>query len=253
MPIEMTMEIKVERLKTILVAHATGTPNNARDDQEYKALRTELMADPAIKGKLPKFVHINRTLSEFWGFIKQKSPSYQGRRDYLRDEFDPLLTFLEKSSSAFPIEDSGKLLLEKVDLPHIRKAWEKGLKRIKENDIDGAITSARALIETACKHILDEMEESYSDDMDLPKLYKFTASKLNLAPGQHSEQIIKQILQGCMSAIEGLGALRNKEGDAHGKSKVTFKPVPRHAELAINLAGTLTVFLVEVNEARKAK
>ncbi len=31
--------------------------------------------------------------------------------------------------------------------------------------------------------------------------------------------------------------------DTHSQGKQNFKPLPRHAELAVNLAGTMAVFL----------
>lgn len=81
-------------------------------------------------------------------------------------------------------------------------------------DPAGAITTARTLLETVCKHILDDLKEEYPTDADLPKLYKITAEKLNLAPSQHSAAVFKQILGGCTSVVEGLGALRNRLGSA---------------------------------------
>ena len=51
--------------------------------------------------------------------------------------------------------------------------------------------------------------------------------------------------------VEGLGAFRNREGDAHGKGKLQVKPLPRHAALAVNLAGSLASFLIETWEARQ--
>ena len=85
---------------------------------------------------------------------------------------------------------------------------------------------------------------------DLPKLYGLTAELLNLSPSQHTEQIFKQILGGCKSVVEGLGALRNKLSDAHGKGKKAPKPSPRHAELAVNLAGAMATFIVSTWEAQ---
>ena len=87
------------------------------------------------------------------------------------------------------------------------------------------------------KFILDKNGASYDEHTELPKLYKAAAEKLNLAPSQHTEQIFKQILGGCQSVVEGLGALRNKLGDAHGGGQSRVKPSKRHAELAVNLAG----------------
>ena len=50
-----------------------------------------------------------------------------------------------------------------------------------------------------------------------------------------------------------LGTLRNRLGDAHGQGKKTVRPAARHAELAINLAGSVALFLVETWESRNSK
>jgi hypothetical protein len=34
------------------------------------------------------------------------------------------------------------------------------------------------------------------------------------------------------------------DGDAHGQGRNPIRPTPRHAELAVNLAGTMAAFLV---------
>lgn len=92
---------------------------------------------------------------------------------------------------------------------------------------------------------------SYSSDVDLPKLYRLTADTLNIAPSQHTEHVFKQILGGCTSVVEGLGALRNRVGDAHGQGRRAIKPAPRHAHLAVNLSGAMAIFLVDTWEAHK--
>lgn len=112
---------------------------------------------------------------------------------------------------------------------------------------------ARTLLESTCKHILDEYEVGYGNAPDINQLYRLVSKELNLAPSQRTEQTFKQILGGCSSIIEGLGALRNKVGDAHGQGKTNFKPSPRHAELAVNLAGTMAVFLFSTLETKKYK
>jgi hypothetical protein len=73
---------------------------------------------------------------------------------------------------------------------------------------------------------------------------------LKLSPAQHSEDIFKQILGGCHSVINGMAGLRNRFSDAHGKGKTGVKPAPRHAELAVNLAGSMAIFLIAAWEAR---
>ena len=57
-------------------------------------------------------------------------------------------------------------------------------------------------------------------------------------------------LRPCTSVVEGLGALRNRLSDAHGQGKSGVKPASRHAELAVNLAGALAVFMLATREAQ---
>ena len=128
-------------------------------------------------------------------------------------------------------------------------AWQMALER-RASDPTGAITSARTLIETVCKHILDELKVNYSDTDDLPKLYRLTADSLKLSPSQHTEQIFRQILGGCQSVVEGLGAMQNRHSDADGTETAGFRPAPRHAELAVNLAGTMATFLLATWESK---
>jgi len=65
------------------------------------------------------------------------------------------------------------------------------------------------------------------------------------------EQVFKQILGGCATAVNGLAGIRNKLSDAHGKGPHAARPSARHAELAVNLAGSMAAFLVSTWTARK--
>jgi hypothetical protein len=109
------------------------------------------------------------------------------------------------------------------------------------------------LLETVCKRILDDLKISYTNKEDLPKLYSLTASALNLAPDQHSEEAIKAILGGAMTVVNGIGTLRNRLGDSHGRGGKPVRPAARHASLAVNMAGALATFLVETHIERKVQ
>ncbi len=237
---------KVERLKNTLVAHATGSSG---DDGEYVRLRTELMRDPSAKDKLPRFVKACRSLAEFWGFIKPKFAHYAERREFLREEFDPLLTSLETAASAVADTSVEEALLRVVNWEHVQDAWRSARER-RAGDPQGAITAARTMLEAVCKHVLDERRVEYDAKADLPQLYATVAKSLNLAPDQHGEQVFKQVLGGCATAVNGLAALRNMMSDAHGRAKVEVRPRARHAELAVNLAGTLASFLIATHTER---
>jgi hypothetical protein len=55
------------------------------------------------------------------------------------------------------------------------------------------VEKLRMLLESVCKHILDEAGKPYASDLDLPKLWALTAENLNLAPHQHQEEVFKAI------------------------------------------------------------
>lgn len=237
---------KVESLQNMLVAHAT---DGRAEDSDYRRLRDELVPNPLTKGGLPYFVRACRDLNQFWQFIKRKFRTYQERREFLWSEFRPLLEALEsRPGSAFALTD--QQLLTRLNADSVQAVWNRALER-RITDPEGAITSARSLLETVCKHILENFGVPYDDSADLPKLYRLTSETLKIAPSQHTEQIFKQILGGCTAVVEGLAALRNRLGDAHGGGSQRAKPAPRHAQLAVNLAGSMTAFLVSTWESRK--
>jgi len=82
-------------------------------------------------------------------------------------------------------------------------------------------------------------------------LYKKLAKILKLAPDDYTEQIFKQILGGCASIVSAIGSVRNKLSDAHGQGPLRARPLPRHAELVVNLAGNMATFLIETWDARQ--
>lgn len=235
---------RVEAFQNLLIERATG---GGSDAEGYAELRWELLTDPETSNMLPRFIRTCRDISQFWSFIKHKFSTYQDRREYLWAQFKPLIDKLEGNSVAPSDEDIGEAL-EKFDSDRVHLVWSKAIER-RYDDPEGAITMARTLLETVCKYILDAANVAYDDDAELPQLYRATATVLNLAPNQHQEQIFRQILGGCQTVVEGLGAMRNKLSDAHGCGRKQVKPAARHAELAVNLAGSMASFLVQTWEA----
>jgi hypothetical protein len=240
---------KLETFQNMLISYSRYESAKV-DPAEFKSLRDQLLGDPTIKERLPRFVRTHRDFTQFWGFIKLQSQSYEGRRQYICSEFAPLLDFVEHSGS--PVDEAVSKILSRFDTEHVHQVWARALER-RADDPEGAITLARTLLETVCKHILDESGAQYGDDSDLPKLYRLTAEALHLAPSQQSEDIFKRIFGGCQTVVENLGSLRNRLSDAHGKSRNLTRPEPRHAELAVNLSGAMAMFLVESWEAQQKR
>ena len=174
------------------------------------------------------------------GFILKSASRVSGAAIYKVEEV--------VGSGAHPADDMISETLSSFSEGGVHFAWQKALER-RSDDPEGAITAAKTLLETVCKHIIDEAGGIYGQD-DLPKLYAMAAELLNLAPSQHSESVFKAILGNCQSVVGNLAGLRNKLGDSHGQGKRHIKPKPRHAELAVNLAGTMAMFLVSTWQDR---
>lgn len=241
MPIE-----QAKSLETLLLAACQG---DRSESGLYELLRSTFMSDPALRSLLPEFVRTCRSLDHVWTNLRSISAHWAPRRKHVHDALVPLFSHLEGTNRA-PIDAVAADTLQKFDAESLHAVWAKALAR-RHTDPDGAITSARTLLETVCKRILDEADEPYSDRDDLPGLYRAAALKLNIAPSQHSEEPIKRILGGVTSVVEGLGSLRNKIGDAHGQGGKPVRPSARHAQLAVNLAGAMATFLVETWNIRR--
>ena len=150
-----------------------------------------------------------------------------------------------------PADAAISSVLERFEPEQVHGRWTAAMDR-RSTDPAGAITLARTLLEDVCRWLLEELGEKAVNQDDLPALYRKLSKGLKLAPDDHSEQVFKQILGSCQQVVEQLGALRNKLGDAHGGGPRRAKPAARHAELAVNLAGTMATFLVATWESRKA-
>lgn len=235
------------RFQNALIACATGGSFDG-GDLAYKELRSSFAFRPDTKDKIPTFVRRCSDVAQFWGFIKHERHTYRERRTLIWDSFRPLIEYLEakdRSPGVAPIT----AVLEAFDSYHVHAAWQKALDR-RLTDPEGAITAARMLLETVCKHILDDASVLYPGDADLPKLWALAAEKLNLAPHQHQEGVFKAILGNCQSVVNNLGFIRNKIGDAHGQGRRPVKAKARHAELAVNLAGTMSAFMIATWQER---
>ena len=247
-PHDLMLLDKVTLLQEALISTATQDPYPEGFD--YPSTRRELLQHTDIKDKLPDYVKRCRDFNHFWQFIKPKFGTYAERRRFIWDSFAPLLDYLEMQART-PSDASITDTLTRFDPESVHGAWQKALDR-RVSDPEGAITAARTLLETVCKHILDDIGTPYNDNADLPKLWNLCAEELNLSPGQHSEKVFKAILGNCQSIVNNLAAIRNKISDAHGQGRRPVRPNARHAELAVNLAGTMASFLVATWQDRKA-
>jgi hypothetical protein len=132
----------------------------------------------------------------------------------------------------------------------INSYWRKIIER-SESDPEGAITASKSMLESTLKYVLDEEKVKYKKSDDLPTLYKKAKKVINLDPDNHNMQTFKQILTGVTAVVQGFGSLRNDYGDAHGKNEQSYIPEQRHAELVINLTGSLCSFFINTYNTKR--
>jgi len=144
-----------------------------------------------------------------------------------------------------------------------RDAFAAGLTHIEEQvrSIEQAVVEnpalafdlARTLVETVCRTILGERNVSYSEDDDLPKLFKNASNHLPFLPPTASSEAatresLKRTLNGLSTAIQGICELRNQCGFAsHGSDKPRPAMESVQALMAAEAADTIVGFLHRVH------
>lgn len=112
-----------------------------------------------------------------------------------------------------------------------------------------AIASAKELVETTMRVILDRSAIAYRSGDDLPTLYKKVAELLNLQAEAVPESIAassttRGILRNLVATVQSLAELRNEIGRGHGRNRLS-PAYERHARLALNASVTVAEFLIE--------
>lgn len=123
------------------------------------------------------------------------------------------------------------------------------------NDPALAIGTAKELLETCCKTILEARGIAFSKSADLPELMKQTVKELRLTPDNIPTQAkashtIKRLLSNLATITQGISELRNQYGTGHGKAAGAKGLGARHAKLAVGAASTLAVFLAETHNEK---
>ncbi len=116
-----------------------------------------------------------------------------------------------------------------------------------------AFDLAKTLIESVCRTVLDERSIAFSEDDDLPTLFKTASHSLPFLPPEASGEAeirksVAQTLNGLHTAIQGICELRNQCGFAsHGAG--TSRPAMESVQalLAAEAADAIVGFLHRVH------
>lgn len=114
---------------------------------------------------------------------------------------------------------------------------------------------SKALVDTICKTILDELGVGYDNDFDTPRLLRETLTQLRLFPSGHGSlseatESIRKTVNGLMTTVFGLCDLRTREGMAsHGREAFSVNLEPVQAFLAAGAADTVAAFLWNIHRS----
>ena len=159
-------------------------------------------------------------------------------------------TFVPLPSREQPLVETIRSLAASFDLPALRVEIDR-LTHAAEDDPSLAVGTAKEMVETICKTILEDREVPYGNE-DLPKLVRAVAKELSLLPDSipdHAKgsDIIRRMLSNLNQVSQGIAELRNLYGSGHGRDGRFTGIQPRHAKLAVGAAATLGTFLMETH------
>ena len=187
------------------------------------------------------------------------------KQEWAEKAFRSLKKWIERDGFVF---DNGRLkatannhgleqisdTVRELDLPQLHRQIVR-MQAAVEDDAALAIGTAKELVESTCKTILDARNISYAEDTDIGALVKETRKALGLIPesipnAAKGSESIRRLLSNLGNVAQGLGELRNLYGTGHGKGGSVRGLGPRHARLAVGAAATLATFLLETHLER---
>lgn len=140
---------------------------------------------------------------------------------------------------------------DRLTLDYVRELEEKANRRLSAGDLEGAITTARTLLEAVLQELERRLVGTPGDHKgDLQRQFKAVAKELRIDDQRSDiDDSFKQIARGLVQIVNGVAAIRNKLSDGHARHA---KPEVRHARVAVNAAKTIAGFLVEVYLAQRS-
>ena len=188
-----------------------------------------------------------------------------GAGDYAKNMFSLLKKWIERDGYLYKdgrLKPVGKNIqipeVEEVaarfDAPELHRQIERMRNSI-DDDPSLAIGTAKELVETTCKTILNERGVDVDPNWDVTRLVKETRKVLRLLPDDipnavKGSEVIRRMLGNLGTIAQGLAELRNLYGTGHGREGRSKGLSPRHARLAVGAAATLATFLFETHEDR---
>jgi hypothetical protein len=237
-------EALCDLLEDAYLEYASGGRHELADEEMSDVSRTfEIITDRlGIPANLP-FRNFNTLDAYSNRFPSNRTGAIRAYRQLLIDLFEPIRRQLAelRKRSGFGIDED---LVAKLRDPAAIREHLTRLQRTARSDPPLAIGTAKELVESTAKTVLQERGLEIDDKAKLPALVKQAQEALglhssNAKPGPDGTDAVKRILGGLTSIAIGLGELRNRGyGTGHGPKGERIGLRSRHARLAVNAAMT---------------
>lgn len=212
-----------------------------------------------------KWADVRKVLTVYENVLSELEEHAQNSQDWARKTFPLLKKWIEKDGFRYeggklqPVARSHGLehmadAVSAFDLPELHRQIQRMQSSI-DDDPGLAIGTAKELVESVCRTILEQRQLVVADDAELVQLVKEVRKALGLIPesipnAAKGAESIRRLLSNLGNVAQGLGELRNLYGTGHGKGGSARGLSPRHARLAVGAASTLCTFLFETHLER---
>ncbi len=134
--------------------------------------------------------------------------------------------------------------VKKGDFTSIEVEFERAISNI-NCDPHASITAASAIIESVLKYYIERNDLTMPTRMNIGPLWQTVRQHLPLNRDDQLNDDQNKILTGVTTIIDGVGAFRSHIGSAHGRGSVPPAISTHEARLAINVAHSVTTFVIE--------
>jgi hypothetical protein len=131
-----------------------------------------------------------------------------------------------------------------LSLEYVHELVTKTDQRLASADFEGAITTARTMLEAVLQEIERRLTTAPGDHKgDILRMFKAASKPLRIDEERADlDDNFKQVVRGLVQIVNGLAPIRNKMSDGHARER---KPAPHHARVIVNAAKTVSTFLIE--------
>ncbi|MPZ47725.1 MAG: hypothetical protein GEU75_00135 [Dehalococcoidia bacterium] len=154
-------------------------------------------------------------------------------------------------NAGWALDDDGRLgplVLAEIETAERRPAIELQIDRMRNGSSDAAllIGTAKELLESTARYVLEELGQEIRDNIDFDSLLYLARDRLDIHPARYkdpSEKTLQQIFQSLWSVAETVNQLRREAGTGHGGTDPSTIP-SYAARSVVQAAGVMAQLMI---------